>query len=207
MSGALVAGIDEAGRGPLAGPVVAAAVILPPDHGIDGLADSKRLSAAQREALAADIRSRAVAWSLARVAPTEIDSVNILHATLRGMQRAVSALAPAPASALIDGDCCPELPVPAEALVGGDGREPSISAASILAKVARDTEMVALDARFPGYGFAAHKGYGTSAHREALMRLGACPVHRRSFAPVRAALSAGSPTQGTLPISPGAETE
>lgn len=187
MTAARLAGVDEAGRGPLAGPVVAAAVILPPDHGIDGLADSKRLSAARREALAPLIRERAVAWALGRAEPAEIDAVNILQATLRAMTRAVAELRVTPTAVRVDGNQCPSLACPVEAVVGGDGKVAVISAASILAKVARDAEMTALDARFPGYGFAGHKGYGTAAHRAALARLGPCPAHRSSFAPVREA--------------------
>lgn len=199
-----VAGVDEAGRGSLAGPVVAAAVVLPAGYGIEGLADSKRIIAAQRETLACRVQAHALAWAVMRVAPAEIDAVNVLNATMRAMQGALAALSPQPTRALIDGDRCPELTLPAEALVGGDGRVPAISAASIIAKVARDADMVALDAERPGYGFGAHKGYGTAAHRDALARLGACPAHRRSFAPVRAALADGVPTQACLDIgSPG----
>lgn len=205
MSVRRVAGVDEAGRGPLAGPVVAAAVILPAEHGLDGLTDSKKLTAERRETLAVAIRARAEAWAVARVAPAEIDAVNILNATLRAMQRALAALAPAAESALIDGNRCPELAVPARAVVGGDLSEPAISAASILAKVARDADMAALDACYPGYGFAGHKGYGTAAHLEALARLGACEIHRRSFAPVRAALAPDAPEQGALGMPPAAE--
>lgn len=187
MNDGLLAGVDEVGRGPLAGAVVAAAVILPPDHGIEGLADSKRLSPARRETLACLIRERATVWALGRAEPEEIDAINILHAALRAMTRAVAALAIAPETVWVDGNRCPELPMPARAIIGGDGSIPSISAASILAKVARDAEMTALDARYPGYGFAAHKGYGTAAHCAALARLGPCPIHRMSFAPVRRA--------------------
>lgn len=182
------AGVDEAGRGALAGPVVVAAVILPPNHGIAGLADSKCLSAKRREFLAGHIRAAAQAWAIARIDAQAIDAINILNATLAGMQRAVAALAPAATRALIDGNQCPSLPIPACALIGGDATEAAISAASILAKVARDRDMVVEDARWPGYGFAQHKGYGTKAHRQALLRLGACRIHRRTFAPVRATL-------------------
>jgi len=185
-----VAGVDEAGRGPLAGPVVAAAVILDPARPLAGLADSKTLSAARREALAGQIRAQALAWALGRAEVEEIDRLNILQATLLAMRRAVAALAPSPQLALVDGNRCPELPCRAQALVGGDRRVAAISAASILAKVARDAEMVALDARYPGYGFAVHKGYPTAAHRAALVALGPLPVHRRSFGPVRQALTA-----------------
>lgn len=187
MNDGLLAGVDEVGCGPLAGPVVAAAVILPANHGIEGLADSKRLSASRREALVPLIEERAIAWALGRAEPDEIDTVNILQATLRAMARAVEALPVAAETVWIDGNRRPDLPVPVRMIVGGDGKVPSISAASILAKVARDAEMAALDERYPGYGFAGHKGYGTAAHRAALMRLGPCPIHRMSFAPVRKA--------------------
>ncbi len=181
----LVAGVDEVGRGPLAGPVVAAAVILDPLRPIDGLADSKKLSEARREALAPVIREHALVWALGRAEVEEIDALNILHASLLAMRRAVLALATAPEFALIDGNRCPELPCPAEAVVKGDSRVAAISAASILAKVARDREMVELDAVYPGYGLAGHKGYPSPAHLDALARLGVTPIHRRSFAPVR----------------------
>jgi len=181
----LVAGVDEVGRGPLAGPVVAAAVILHPDRPIAGLADSKKLSEARREALAAEIRDKALAWALGRCEPAEIDRLNILQASLLAMQRAVLALDPPPVHALIDGNRCPALPCTAEAIVKGDATEPAISAASILAKVVRDQEMVALDRDFPDYGFAGHKGYPTADHLAALERVGPCAHHRQSFAPVR----------------------
>lgn len=189
------AGVDEAGRGPLAGPVVAAAVILEPGPALEGLADSKRLSAARRARLAARIEAEAVAWALAWVEPREIDELNVLQATMTAMARAVAALRPAPAHVLVDGDRCPPLPMPAEARVGGDALEPAISAASILAKVARDRHMAELEDRHPGYGFASHKGYGTRAHLDALQRLGPCAAHRHSFAPVRLAAR-----QGVLPL-------
>jgi len=181
----LIAGVDEVGRGPLAGPVVAAAVILDPSCPIEGLADSKKLSEARREALAEEIREKALAWALGRCEPQEIDRLNILQASLLAMRRAVLALDPAPAHALIDGNRCPELPCTAEAIVKGDATEPAISAASILAKVVRDQEMVALDRAFPDYGFAGHKGYPTADHLAALQRVGPCAHHRQSFAPVR----------------------
>ncbi len=180
-----VAGVDEAGRGPLAGPVVAAAVILDPSRPIDGLDDSKKLSEAQREELYDAIIERALAWSVVEIAPAEIDRLNILQATLLGMQRAVEALDPAPDLALVDGNRAPDLPCPLRTLVGGDALEPAISAASILAKVTRDRFMRTLNERFPGYGFDRHKGYPTADHLEALARLGPCEQHRRSFAPVR----------------------
>lgn len=180
-----VCGVDEVGRGPLAGPVVAAAVILDPGRPIDGLADSKRLSASRREALDELIRTRALAWAIGRAEVEEIDRLNILQASLLAMQRAVEALDPAATEALVDGNRLPRLCCPARAIVGGDGIVACISAASILAKVARDHEMRALDLIHPGYGLAQHKGYPTAAHLEALGRLGVSPVHRRSFAPVR----------------------
>ncbi len=186
MSG-LVCGVDEAGRGPLAGPVHAAAVILDPARPIIGLADSKALSAAVRERLAGEIRARALAWAVGVGSEAEIDSLNILQATLLAMQRAVAGLVPAPTMALIDGNRCPALAMPARAIVRGDATEPAIAAASILAKTTRDAVMCELHERWPDYGFARHKGYDTAAHRAALQRLGPCAAHRMSFAPVRAA--------------------
>ncbi|MDZ7749542.1 MAG: ribonuclease HII [Halofilum sp. (in: g-proteobacteria)] len=186
-----VAGVDEAGRGPLAGPLVAAAVILDPGRPIDGLTDSKRLGARRREALASRIRAEALAFALAWVEPAEVDDLNVLRATMAAMARAVDGLAGRPARVLVDGDRCPELGLPVRAVVGGDASEPAISAASILAKVERDRRMAELDVLHPGYGFAAHKGYGTRAHVAALRRLGPCAAHRRSFAPVRAAARQG----------------
>ena len=188
----LTAGVDEAGRGPLAGPVVAAAVILPDGfeqiEALSGLNDSKKLTAKRREALAAAIRSHA-SIAVAIAEPCEIDRLNILHASLAAMTRAVRGL-PVPAEhALIDGDRVPEdLPCPADALVGGDAREPAISAASIIAKTVRDALMQAVEVRFPGYGFAGHKGYASPVHKAALETLGPCPIHRLSYAPVKAAL-------------------
>jgi ribonuclease HII len=194
VSEARVAGVDEAGRGPLAGPVAVAAVILDPARPIAGLGDSKALSEARREALAPLIRERALAWHLELVGIDEIDRLNILHATMAGMTRAVRALAPAATLALVDGNRLPPgLPCPAQALVKGDAREPAIMAASILAKVARDQLMRELEAIHPGYGFALHKGYPTPEHLEALRRLGPCAQHRRSFAPVRACLATPLP--------------
>jgi ribonuclease HII len=184
-----IAGVDEAGRGPLAGPVAVAAVILDPARPIAGLGDSKALSEARRDALEPLIRERALAWHVEWVSAAEIDRLNILRATLEGMARAVNALRPGAERALIDGNRLPPgLPCPAEALVKGDAREPAIMAASILAKVARDRWMRELDVLHPGYGFAVHKGYPTPAHLEILRRLGPCVEHRRSFAPVRACL-------------------
>ncbi len=180
----LVAGVDEVGRGPLAGPVVTAAVILDPARPIAGLRDSKALAPARREALAALIRERALAWALGRAEVEEIDAHNILQATLLAMARAVLALPVAPDRLLVDGNQSPRVPWPVETVVKGDALVPAISAASILAKVARDAEMVELDARYPGYGLAGHKGYPTREHLEALARLGPSPIHRRSFAPV-----------------------
>lgn len=186
-----VAGVDEAGRGPLAGPVVVAAVILPPDHGLAGLDDSKKLGAEQREALFDPIREVALAWHIETVGVDDIEALNILGATLRGMQRAVAALAPKPSLALVDGNRTPELDCDARAIVGGDGLEPCISAASILAKVHRDRLMVKLDETYPGYGFHRHKGYPTPEHLERLATLGPCPEHRRGFAPVRRLVEPG----------------
>jgi len=181
-----VAGVDEAGRGPLAGPVCAAAVILDPAKSPAGIADSKRLSAARREALARAIEDSAIAWAVAFVDVAEIDRINILQASLLAMRRALDALAVPPTLALIDGNRCPDgLSCRSQAMVGGDRTHRSIGAASILAKTARDQEMRRLDQCYPGYGFAQHKGYGTKAHIEALDRLGPCIEHRRSFAPVR----------------------
>ena len=185
----LLAGVDEVGRGPLVGAVVTAAVILDPARPIVGLADSKKLTAARREALAREIREKALAWALGRAEPHEIDELNILHATMLAMQRAVAALPVQPSDVLIDGNRVPALSMPARAVVKGDATVPAISAASILAKVARDAEMAALHERHPGYGFASHKGYPTPAHLDALQRLGPLPEHRRSFAPVRALLT------------------
>ncbi|MCB1683260.1 MAG: ribonuclease HII [Pseudomonadales bacterium] len=184
------AGVDEVGRGPLAGPVVAAAVILDPRRLPPGLRDSKRLTAARRERLDVEIRHNALAWALGRAEVAEIDRLNILNATLLAMQRAVAALTIPPEYVLVDGNRLPELIVPARAIVGGDDLIPEISAASIVAKVARDREMTELDRIYPGYGLARHKGYPTPAHLRALEHLGPTPVHRRSFAPVRRAAAA-----------------
>ncbi|UXY14304.1 ribonuclease HII [Chitiniphilus purpureus] len=188
----LVCGVDEAGRGPLAGAVFAAAVILPDDHGLIGLDDSKKLSARQRESLFAQIQARALAWAIAEASCEEIDALNILHATMLAMRRAVEALATPPQQALIDGNRVPPgLTMPATAIVQGDAKVAAISAASILAKVARDRDLLRLDQCYPGYGFAKHKGYPTAEHLDALARLGPSPVHRRSFGPVRAACAQG----------------
>jgi ribonuclease HII len=180
----LVAGIDEAGRGPLAGPVVAAAVILDPARPIAGLRDSKLLSAVARTRLALEIRACALAWAVGEADVAEIDSLNILQATMLAMRRAVEGLSIAPAEAWIDGNRCPELVCVTRAIVKGDRDVAVISAASILAKTARDTMLIELDGTFPAYGFGRNKGYGTAEHLAALARHGPCPVHRRSFAPV-----------------------
>ena len=185
----LVCGIDEAGRGPLAGPVVAAAVILDPARPIAGLNDSKKLSEKRREVLAGEIREKALAWAVAEASVEEIDQLNILHATFLAMQRAVAALSVAPERAMVDGNRCPKLPIPVEAVVKGDGKIASIAAASILAKTVRDAGMLALHAVYPQYGFDRHMGYPTAAHFAALEAHGASPVHRRSFAPVAKLLS------------------
>lgn len=192
MSVRRVCGVDEAGRGPLAGPVVTAAVILDPAHPIAGLADSKLLEAAERERLAVEIKAHAICWAIAEASAVEIDRHNIRQATLMAMTRAVAALAETPDEALIDGNALPELTMPGRAIVDGDALIAEISAASILAKVHRDALMVEMDRRYPGYGFAQHKGYPTPAHRAALAALGPCPEHRRSFAPVRACLAAAA---------------
>jgi ribonuclease HII len=184
-----IAGIDEVGRGPLAGPVIAAAVILDPARPIAGLADSKTLSPGTRAVLDREIRAKALSFAPGRAEVEEIDTFNILNASLLAMRRAVLALPIKPTLAQVDGPHCPWLPCPVEAIVRGDSTIACISAASILAKVARDREMHELDRLYPGYGLARHKGYPTRAHREAIIRLGVSPVHRRSFAPVRRCLS------------------
>lgn len=184
-----VCGIDEAGRGPLAGPVVAAAVILDPERPIPGLNDSKKLSEKKRDALAILIRERAVAWAVAEASVEEIDRLNILHATMLAMQRAVAGLAVRPTGAMVDGNRCPHLDIPAEAVIKGDGKIASIAAASILAKTVRDGGMHALHEQYPMYGFDRHMGYPTAAHCLALEAHGASPVHRRSFGPVAKQLS------------------
>ncbi|ACR28444.1 ribonuclease HII [Burkholderia glumae] len=186
--GEIVCGVDEAGRGPLAGPVVAAAVILDPARPIVGLDDSKALSAKKRERLYAEIVERAQAYCVASASVEEIDTLNILHATMLAMKRAVEGLAVLPTLAQIDGNRCPTLAIRSEAIIGGDALVPSISAASILAKVTRDRLLVDLHASFPLYGFDVHSGYGTPKHLAALREHGPCEHHRRSFAPVRAAL-------------------
>lgn len=188
-----LAGVDEVGRGPLAGDVVAAAVILDPARPIPGLRDSKKLSPRRREELALLIMEQAQAWSVARASVAEIDELNILQASLLAMHRAVRALDPQPSYVLVDGNRLPRWDYPSEPVVKGDDRVPAIAAASILAKVQRDRELVDLERQYPGYGFAAHKGYPTASHLEALRTLGVTPVHRRSFGPVRALLSEQEP--------------
>jgi len=183
-----VAGVDEAGRGPLAGPVVAAAVVLDPKRPIEGLRDSKQLTAAQRRELAIRIRADALAYAVAEASVAEIDRLNILQASLLAMRRAIEALQPVVDLALVDGNRVPTIAIDSRAIVGGDATEPAISAASILAKTHRDMLMRALHKRYPGYGFARHFGYPTPQHLERLNALGPCVVHRRSFAPVRAML-------------------
>jgi ribonuclease HII len=185
----LVCGVDEAGRGPLAGPVVAAAVILDPARPIIGLNDSKKLSGKKRDALAVEIREKALAWCVAEASVEEIDSLNILHATMLAMQRAVAGLSVMPERAMVDGNRCPKLDVPVEAVIKGDGKIASIAAASILAKTVRDAGMLVLHQRYPHYGFDRHMGYPTAAHFAALEAHGASPVHRRSFGPVARQLS------------------
>ena len=184
----LIAGVDEVGRGPLVGDVVTAAVILDPSKPIDGLTDSKKLSEKKRQRLSDQIKENALAWSIGRADPSEIDELNILHATMLAMQRAVAHLSVQPEFVLIDGNRCPELPFPSQAVVKGDLVVPEISAASILAKVARDKEMEELDDIHPEFGFAKHKGYPTKLHFEMLAKYGPTAHHRRSFKPVRKAL-------------------
>jgi ribonuclease HII len=184
----LLAGVDEAGRGPLAGPVVAAAVILDPRRPIEGLADSKKIAPKKRERIAGTIRERALAWSIAEASVEEIDRLNILRASLQAMVRAVRGLHRSPRIVLVDGNHIPDLEMETHAVVGGDDRFQAISAASILAKVERDRIMCELDVLYPNYGFARHKGYPTPVHLQALRQHGAAPVHRRSFAPVRRVL-------------------
>ena len=193
MSGLVLCGVDEAGRGPLAGAVFAAAVILDPAHPIAGLADSKKLSEARRDALAIEIRQHALAWSIATASVAEIDQINIQQASLLAMSRAVAGLSVRPDKVEVDGNRVPTLTiaVPVEAIVKGDAKVAAISAASILAKTARDAELVALDAEWPCYGFAQHKGYPTAAHLAALAQFGASPVHRQSFGPVKRLLAQG----------------
>lgn len=198
-----VAGVDEVGRGPLAGPVVAAAVILPSRPLPRGLTDSKALTAIERERLDKKIRARALAYAIAEASPAEIDSLNILQASLLAMQRAVAALQGTPFVAWVDGNQPPPLNLPLRTVVGGDGSVPAISAASIIAKVARDRQMAELDDLYPGYGFGQHKGYGTPAHRAAIDSHGVTPIHRRSFAPIARVLQARQLDFGDLVSEPG----
>ncbi|MCK5648147.1 MAG: ribonuclease HII [Gammaproteobacteria bacterium] len=184
-----IAGVDEVGRGPLAGAVVTAAVILDPDNPIAGLDDSKKLTEKKRAALAVEIKNKALCYFIARAEHEEIDELNIFHATLLAMQRAVAGLTLSPDKVLVDGKFCPNIPLPCEAVIKGDSRVAAISAASILAKVFRDNEMIAMDAIYPGYGFAQHKGYPTKLHIEALQKLGITPIHRKSYKPVQKILN------------------
>jgi ribonuclease HII len=190
-AGILLAGVDEVGRGPLIGDVVTAAVILDPERPIAGLADSKKLTEKKRDALFLEIKEKALSWAIARATPDEIDDINILQASLLAMKRAVEQLSVQPEYVLVDGNRLPRWHYRAEAVVKGDSRVAAISAASILAKVQRDKEMLVMDEQYPGYGFADHKGYPTAKHLAALRRLGVTPLHRRSYAPVAAVIAAG----------------
>jgi ribonuclease HII len=185
----LIAGVDEAGRGPLAGPVIAAAVILDPNYLIDGLTDSKKLNETRREQLFQVIKQHALAWAVGRAEVEEIDAINILQASMLAMQRAVANLNIPPEHVMVDGNKCPSFPCSATAIVKGDLLIPAISAASIIAKVARDHEMIQLAQQYPGYGLNGHKGYPTKKHLDALNHLGVSPIHRRSFAPVKKLLN------------------
>lgn len=200
-SNALICGVDEAGRGPLAGPVFAAAVILDPAHPIEGLRDSKKLSAERREQLAAQIRQHALAWAIAECSVAEIDEINILQASMLAMRRAVLALSVPPGLVLVDGNRCPSLPFRVEAIVKGDDKVAAISAASILAKTARDALCLELHARWPQYAFDQHKGYPTALHLQRLALHGVSEVHRRSYGPVRALLEAVNAAAGYPPAS------
>ncbi len=184
----LIAGVDEAGRGPLAGPVIAAAVILDPSRPIEGLTDSKKLSEFKRERLYDEIIKKSISYSIERADVEEIDELNILHATMLAMKRAVETLATQPLRVIVDGNRCPDIAIPVQAIIKGDLTEPAISAASILAKVSRDREMLYYDGIYPGYGLAGHKGYPTRAHCLALQTLGVTPIHRKTFGPVAAVL-------------------
>jgi ribonuclease HII len=188
-----IAGVDEAGRGPLAGDVFAAAVVLSPDYPIEGLADSKKLSEKKRDFLASLIKARATAWAIASASVAEIDDINILQATLLAMKRAVEQLGLSPTEVLIDGNRAPHLTFPTRTIIGGDATVAEISAASILAKTARDASLLTLHAQYPQYAFDRHKGYGTALHMAKLKEWGPCPAHRRSFAPVRALWVNSSP--------------
>jgi len=193
MSTVWICGVDEAGRGPLVGSVVAGAVVLDPNQPIIGLRDSKKLSPARREQLYAEIMQKAQAWGVGQASPSEIDTLNILQATMLAMRRAIEALSERlgewPSKALIDGNRCPILPIASEAIIKGDAKEPAISAASIIAKVTRDQQMQALHTQYPQYGFNQHMGYPTEAHMQALKQYGPCEEHRRTFAPVRDLIS------------------
>ena len=193
MSTVWICGVDEAGRGPLVGSVVAGAVVLDPNQPIIGLRDSKKLSPARREQLYAEIMQKARAWGIGQASPSEIDTLNILQATMLAMRRAIEALSERlgewPSKALIDGNRCPILPIASEAIIKGDAKEPAISAASIIAKVTRDQQMQALHTQYPQYGFNQHMGYPTDAHMQALKQYGPCEEHRRTFAPVRDLIS------------------
>lgn len=196
----LIAGVDEAGRGPLAGPVVAAAVILDPMRPIDGLRDSKKLTEASRERLAAEIKERALDWSVAHATVEEIDELNILQATMLAMKRAISGLTVRPSLVLVDGNRVPRINLPVNAIIQGDDKIAAISAASIIAKTTRDHWLVELDERYPEYGFAKHKGYGTKEHLEALAKYGPLPVHRKSFGPVKQAIELRRGEAGDLEL-------
>ena len=187
----IVCGVDEAGRGPLAGPVFAAAVILDPNQPIDGLRDSKKLTEARRDLLAPQIKAKALAWAIAEASEEEIDRLNILQASMLAMRRAVETLKTIPTLALIDGNRCPVMTIRSEAIIKGDDKVPAISAASILAKTARDAALLVLHAQYPNYAFDQHKGYPTALHLERLRLHGVSPVHRKSYAPVRALLNVG----------------
>ena len=184
----IIAGVDEVGRGPLAGPVITAAVVLPSHYDLPRLTDSKKLTAKRREILSVSIKEQAVEWAFGEASVAEIDQLNILHATMLAMQRAVAALNTKPQKILVDGNRTPEFGIPAKAIVGGDGIDPSISAASIIAKVARDKLMADYSIEYPHYGFERNSGYPTKQHRDALLEYGVTPIHRQSFAPVRAIL-------------------
>ena len=190
-TGEIICGVDEAGRGPLAGPVFAAAVILDPARPVKGLRDSKKLTEAARDSLALEIKASALAWAIASCNEQEIDELNILHASMLAMRRAVEALSTLPTLALIDGNRCPVMSIRSEAIVKGDDKVPAISAASILAKTARDAALLVLHAQYPNYAFDQHKGYPTPLHLERLRLHGVSPVHRKSYAPVRALLNLG----------------
>lgn len=196
----LIAGVDEAGRGPLAGPVVAAAVILDPMRPIDGLRDSKKLTEASRERLAAEIKERALDWSVTHATVEEIDELNILQATMLAMKRAISGLTVRPSLVLVDGNRVPRIDLPVNAIIQGDDKIAAISAASIIAKTTRDHWLVELDERYPEYGFAKHKGYGTKEHLEALAKYGPLPVHRKSFGPVKQAIELRRGEAGDLEL-------